>query len=69
MTILLHCYWLSSIQVAAAVAAAAAVYCLSLLWLLLQLCAGHIRVKNNMNILLKNLLDCAVGTMAWFLIG
>lgn len=34
-----------------------------------MLCAGHIRVKNNMNILLKNLLDCAVGTMAWFLLG
>lgn len=35
----------------------------------LQLCAGHIRVKNNRNILLKNLLDCAVGTASWFLIG
>lgn len=35
----------------------------------LQLCAGHIRVKNNRNILLKNLLDCAVGTVSWFLIG
>ena len=34
-----------------------------------QLCAGHIRVKNNRNILLKNLLDCAVGTVSWFLIG
>eukprot|EP00879_Flechtneria_rotunda_P018566 GHRR01019481.1.p1 GENE.GHRR01019481.1~~GHRR01019481.1.p1 ORF type:complete len:451 (+),score=88.92 GHRR01019481.1:262-1614(+) len=34
-----------------------------------MLCAGHIRVKNNMNILLKNLLDCAVGTVAWFLLG
>lgn len=35
----------------------------------LQLCAGHIRVKNNRNILLKNLLDCAVGTVSWFLLG
>eukprot|EP00775_Hariotina_reticulata_P011461 gene11461-11607_t len=34
-----------------------------------MLCAGHIRVKNNANILLKNLLDCAMGTMAWFLLG
>ena len=40
-----------------------------MIWLLLQLCAGHIRVKNNMNILLKNLLDCAAGTIAWFLLG
>lgn len=35
----------------------------------LQLCAGHIRVKNNRNILLKNMLDCAVGTVSWFLLG
>jgi ammonia channel protein AmtB len=35
----------------------------------LQLCAGHVRIKNNMNILLKNVLDAAVGTLAWFLLG
>lgn len=34
-----------------------------------QLCAGHIRVKNSMNILLKNVMDCAFGTLAWFLLG
>ncbi|GBF92579.1 ammonium transporter [Raphidocelis subcapitata] len=33
------------------------------------LCAGHIRPKNNGNILLKNLLDCAIGTLAWYLVG
>ncbi|KAI8468134.1 MAG: putative amt protein [Monoraphidium minutum] len=34
-----------------------------------MLSAGHVRVKNNSNILLKNLLDCAIGTMAWYLLG
>ncbi|KAI8475975.1 MAG: putative amt protein [Monoraphidium minutum] len=34
-----------------------------------MLCAGHVRVKNNMNILMKNLVDCAVGTLAWYLLG
>jgi hypothetical protein len=34
-----------------------------------QLCAGHMRPKNNGNILLKNLLDCAIGTLAWYLVG
>lgn len=33
------------------------------------LCAGHMRPKNNGNILLKNLLDCAIGTLAWYLVG
>jgi ammonia channel protein AmtB len=36
---------------------------------LLQLCAGHVRAKNNRNILLKNVLDCTLGTLSWFLIG
>eukprot|EP00878_Enallax_costatus_P025329 GHUV01027097.1.p1 GENE.GHUV01027097.1~~GHUV01027097.1.p1 ORF type:complete len:471 (+),score=64.51 GHUV01027097.1:207-1619(+) len=34
-----------------------------------MLCAGHIRVKNSMNILLKNLLDCSIGTLTWYLLG
>lgn len=34
-----------------------------------MLCAGHVRIKNNANILLKNLLDCAAGTLAWYLLG
>jgi hypothetical protein len=34
-----------------------------------QLCAGHMRVKNSNNILLKNLLDCVIGTITWLLIG
>jgi len=33
------------------------------------LCAGHVRIKNNMNILLKNVLDCAIGTICFYLIG
>jgi hypothetical protein len=34
-----------------------------------QLCAGHMRVKNANNILLKNLLDCVIGTVTWMLMG
>jgi hypothetical protein len=37
--------------------------------LLLQLCAGAIRSKNTMNILLQTILDAAVSAIAWYLIG
>ncbi|KIZ07862.1 Ammonium transporter 1 member 3 [Monoraphidium neglectum] len=33
------------------------------------LCAGHVRVKNAGNILMKNVVDCSVGTLAWYLLG
>lgn len=34
-----------------------------------MLCAGHSRGKNIQNILAKNLADCAVGTIAFFVVG
>ena len=34
-----------------------------------QLCAGHVRSKNNKNILLKNTMDCVLGTVCYFLVG
>lgn len=34
-----------------------------------SLCAGHVRVKNAGNILMKNVVDCSVGTLAWYLLG
>lgn len=35
----------------------------------LQLCAGAIRSKNTMNILLQTVLDAAVSAICWYLIG
>ena len=35
----------------------------------LQLCAGAIRSKNTMNILLQTILDAAVSAICWYLIG
>jgi ammonia channel protein AmtB len=35
----------------------------------LQLCAGAIRSKNTMNILLQTILDAAVSAICWYLVG
>jgi Amt family ammonium transporter len=35
----------------------------------LQLCAGAIRSKNTMNILLQTILDAAVSAIAFYLVG
>jgi Amt family ammonium transporter len=35
----------------------------------LQLCAGAIRSKNTMNILLQTVLDAAVSAICWYLVG
>jgi Amt family ammonium transporter len=37
--------------------------------LVLQLCAGAIRSKNTMNILLQTILDAAVSAIAFYLVG
>jgi hypothetical protein len=34
-----------------------------------QLCAGAIRSKNTMNILLQTILDAAVSAICWYLVG
>lgn len=34
-----------------------------------MLCAGSVRSKNTMNILLKNVMDSCVGAIVWWLIG
>lgn len=34
-----------------------------------MLCAGAVRSKNTRNILITNVLDAAVGAIAWWLVG
>lgn len=34
-----------------------------------MLCAGSVRSKNTMNILLKNVMDACIGAIVWWLVG